>query len=114
MQTPLTLASLGELDCGTARAVIDKAIADAMADLDDRGEDGKPRQVNIMLVLARLDAGKSSMVGAHIEAEAKLPKRRTASTIGLLRTNANQTQMIFNDLSPTDPHQRTVDEFSKE
>jgi len=43
MQVPLCLDNIGELDSGSARLVIDAAIWAAVADLDDRGEDGKPR-----------------------------------------------------------------------
>ncbi len=36
--------TIGDLDQGAARAIIDVAIKEAVADLDDRGADGKPRK----------------------------------------------------------------------
>lgn len=54
MQANLSLANLHELDNGAAGLVIDDAIRKAVADLDDRGDDGKPRLVNIVVSLQKI------------------------------------------------------------
>jgi len=42
-QKPLTCETIGDLDGGAPRAIIDAAIREALQDLDDRGDDGQPR-----------------------------------------------------------------------
>lgn len=108
MQVPLCLDNLGELDEGAARAIIDAAIRQAVADMDDRGEDGKPRQVNIALILNRLDNG---LIAAHIEAEAKIPRRKTAGTLGVVKSQSGTPTMLYQTMAPDEPNQRTIDEL---
>ncbi|HEY7328514.1 MAG TPA: hypothetical protein VH592_12775 [Gemmataceae bacterium] len=38
-QKPLSCDTLGDLDGGAARAIVDAALREALADLDDRGDD---------------------------------------------------------------------------
>lgn len=111
MQRHLDSASLGSLDEGAAKLIMDQAILEAVRDLDDRGEDGKPRVVNIVVTMKRMDNG---LVEAHVEAEAKIPKRRTASTIASLRHDAGQSKLLFQEYARGDPHQRTIDEAGGE
>jgi hypothetical protein len=47
--TRLDFDSIGELDEGAARAVINNAFNTEINDLDDRGDDGKPREVRTRL-----------------------------------------------------------------
>lgn len=107
MRQPINLDSLGQLDGGAARAIIDAAIRDAVRDIDDRGGDGKPRKVEIILTLSVLD---NNQVACHVEAAAKVPRRRTAGTIGAIHSKSGQPQLMFNDLAE-DPEQRTLDEL---
>lgn len=107
MQTPLTLDSLGELDNGAARAIVDHAIRTCVQDLDDRGEDEKPRKVVIDLEMVKLDNG---LTAAHVSAKVVLPPRRTASTVAVIRNQGGQPGLLFQTLAPDDPHQRTLDE----
>lgn len=106
MQVPLNLASLGELDGGAARAIIDAAICDAVRDLDDRGDDEKPRVVNVILTLNRLENG---LVTCDVQAEAKVPKRRTAATISGIRRAQGVAGLVFQTLAPENPDQTTID-----
>lgn len=109
---PLTCATLGDLDNGSARAIINRAILEAVTDLDDRAaDDDKPRKVVIELTFERR---KNSDVEVSVEAIAKVPKRRTASTVATLRLADNGSQLQFNDLATDDPSQRTIDERIKE
>ncbi len=111
MQQKLCLETIGEIDGGSAALIIDKAIADAVHDLDDRGEDGKPRQVHILLILQRMDNG---LIEAHVEAEAKAPKRRTASHIAQLKRDGGSSDLLFQQYDSSDPSQRTIDEMEGE
>ena len=54
----LTLDAIGDLDEGAARLIVNAALAAAIHDLDDRGSDGKAREVTVTLKMARLDEGR--------------------------------------------------------
>lgn len=107
MQIPLCLDNIGELDHGAARLIIDAAIRDALRDLDDRGKDGKPRDINIKISMSLMDNG---LIATHVEANSKIPARRTASTLGLVKQAQGNPEMLFQTLSPGDPHQTTIDQ----
>ncbi len=110
MQRSLSFATLGELDGGAARAIIEAAIREAMTDLDDRGQDGLPRRVDVRLTVKQMPNG---LVEAHVEATASVPKRRTNSTICRLKRSSDRSaRLLFQDGAPDDPDQRTLDEAS--
>ncbi len=109
MQKRLSLATLGELDGGAAGVIIDAAIREAVGDLDDRGEDEKPRKVTIEITLKRMDNG---LIESHVEACAKVPRRRTATTVGRVAGNGGKGMgLLFQSQVPDDPDQRTIDEL---
>jgi hypothetical protein len=107
MQVPITLDTIGALDNDAARLIINKAIDEAVADLDDRGEDEKEREVIIKLTLKRMDGAD---VVAHVTAYAKLPPRRTHGTVSRVQRQGSQTTLQFQTWAPDDPNQRTIDE----
>ena len=107
MQLPVTIDTLAELDSGAARLIINRAIEEAVRDMDDRGDDGKPRKVEILLELSRMDNG---LIACHVEASPKVPRRRTASTVGLIRRSGERSQLLFQQFDQDDPKQRTIDE----
>ena len=106
----LSLEQIRHLDGGASGAIIDAAIADAVRDIDDRGEDGKPRTVEIRLNFIKRPNGQ---VEVEVEAAAKVPRRRTASTCCNLKSNPTGTSpiLLFQQYSPADPDQRTIDEL---
>lgn len=109
---PVTCDTLGELDGGAARAVIDAAIREAVTDLEDRGaDDEKPRKVKIMLTFELIDSGH---VACRIEANPLGPPRRTASTIGQFRRDGGAMRVQFNSLSPDSPNQTTIEDYMGE
>jgi phage protein U len=83
MQNKLTLETLGDLDNGAARAQINRAIDAALTDLEERGDDGKPRKVAVTLQLDRTDDGT---VIAQVGAKTVLPPFATS---GILRRSAD-------------------------
>lgn len=107
MQRVLDLESLASLDQGAAGAIIEAALREAVADLDDRGQDKKPRQVSITVTLLQLENGQ---VAVDVDAAAKLPRRRTASTFCRLQKQARGAALTFQEFAPEHPDQRTIDE----
>lgn len=109
-QRTLTIDTLGDLDNEAARAIVNRAIALAVSDLDDRGSDGKPRKVVITLELTLADNG---LVVGHVEAQAKAPAFRTHGTLGKLRRrkDSDQSQIVFSQFAPDNPDQETFGEF---
>lgn len=106
-QKSITLDTLGDLDDGSARLIVNAAIREAIHDLDDRGDDGKPRKVLVELELLKADNG---LVVAHVAAQAKMPPRKTAGTIAKVAIQNQQPGLLFQDMAPEDPSQRTIDE----
>lgn len=108
MQVAITCETLGDLDGGAARAIIDAAFREAVRDLEDRGDDGKPRKVVVTVTFETLDNGH---VETRVEAQAKIPQRRTASTIASIRRDQGAARLLFQTDAPDDPAQRTIDEL---
>lgn len=104
-QTQLTVDTLGELDNGIARALIQKEIDRAVADLVDRGEeDGKVRKVTIEVEMG-LHQG---LVVAHVAAQAKIPPRRSRPTVGKLRVEKGRDLLLFQPHDSSNPDQETL------
>ena len=110
----LTLDAIGDLDEGAVRLIVNAALASAVHDLDDRGSDGKAREVTITLKMARMDEGQSDNVAIHVEAGAKLPKYRAPGTIAKIKARDGQSTLAFQDGDAGDPDQRTIDEVIEE
>lgn len=90
----LSIDSIGDLNHGAARLLIQREIDRAVADLDDRGdEDGKPRKVVIQVELTR----DKDFIVATVAAEAKLPPRRTGGTSAEIRAKDGVSILNFRD-----------------
>ena len=112
MKKQLCLDTIGDLHDGAARAAINAAIATAISDVDDRGGDGKSRQVSIVIDLKRHSNGTVATV---VEACAKLPKFRTAETFAKFKqTRSGEIGLLFDTLSPEDPDQMTTDDLENQ
>jgi hypothetical protein len=109
MECALTLDTLGNLDDGRARGIINAAILAAVADFDDRGDDEKPRTVEVKLTLQKV----RGMLGVEVTAKTSLPTYRTERTACriLQQTGKRGTQpaMFFQDMAPDNPEQETID-----
>lgn len=100
---------LGDLDHGAARVIINKALAEAILDLEDRAvEDKKPRKVQINITF---DLVENGAVAAKLEAVAKLPPRKAAVTLGELHGRGRDMKVVFRKHSPDDPSQSTIEEI---
>lgn len=76
----LSCETIGDLDNGFARTVIDEALRRAAHDIEQRGEDDKPRKVLITIEMKKLDA---NAVAILFSAEAKLPPFKLNPTVAL-------------------------------
>lgn len=83
--------TLGALDNGAVGALIDEAIATAMHDLSDRGDDGQPRVVTITLDMRQ--KGRTPIVEAKVSA--KVPPYRSGPTAGLEKSIGNGRAGLF-------------------
>lgn len=110
LTSPVVLScdTIGDLDGGIARLLIDKEIAKAVNDLDDRGEqDGKPRKVNITVELI---TNKGLVVGT-VSVDAKLPPRVSNSTAMRPRmASKGQTEVLFQASNGENPDQPTFND----
>lgn len=84
-----TLDTLGDLDDGTTRLVVDQALSEALSDCDNRPHLGKPRRVVVTVEMRPVLNDVGAMKGVSAEASVKLsvPGRRTRSEY--LPTNVN-------------------------
>lgn len=103
--------TIGELDEGRAGAIIDAALRDAVADLEDRGaEDGKARKVTIVIELKLGE--RDGTVDTHVECGTTIPKRRTASHLGKIKQGSDgRPKIVVQQYAPDNPEQRTLDEM---
>ena len=92
----LSLETIGALDDGVAGAIINAEINTAVADLEDRGDDGKERKVVIELSMLRDEHGKYHMT---VKAQAKMPPRQVAPTNALMGQDAASkvAKLVFQD-----------------
>jgi hypothetical protein len=105
---PLSLDTLGQLNDGAAGLLINRRIAEAVADLEDRGgEDGKARAVEIRLELTIV----KGVVLAAVEASAKVPRFRTDSHAVEIARRDGASLLLFRDHSPEDPRQTAIPEI---
>jgi hypothetical protein len=111
VQVPITLGNMGSLSDGMAEIVINDAIRRAVTDLEDRGKDGKPRVVAILLTLQNMSDNEAVMIS--VEAEAKLPKYRTPNTLALHKMEKGEATVQFQTRSASNPYQRTLDEVER-
>lgn len=107
MQEPVNARSLADLANGAAEAIINAAIKQAVMDMDDRAhEDGKPRMVMIQLTFQK----DEDQVFVYVDAQAKMPPRRTPRTIAEVHVLDNGPTLQFQTMDAGNPRQRTIDE----
>jgi len=107
-QVQLTLDSLGDLDDGAGRIAINGALAEAVKDLDERGEDGKAREVTIKVTLEQM--AKSRNITIDVQAAVKMPSYKINPTIAEIRVGQKGKKVaVFQQHAPDDPAQTTID-----
>lgn len=104
---PLSMDSIGDLDGGIFRLLVDKEIDSLAKDIDDRGEeDGKPRQLLIEIEVVKV----KGMVVVTPRVRAKLPARTAGSTVAKERMKAKgQTELLFQPANAENVDQPTFE-----
>jgi hypothetical protein len=108
---PLSCDSIGDLDGGVFRLLVDKEIDVLAKDVDDRGEeDGKERLLKIEVSVVKV----KGMVIVTPRVQVKLPARVANSTQAKERMKgAGQTELLFqpsNGKNPDQPVFKTDDQ----
>jgi hypothetical protein len=102
----LSCDTLGDLDNGFARIVIDEALKRAANDLDQRGDDEKPRKVCITIELKQLAKGD---IAVKFAADAKLPPLTLQPTIAQTRPQGTGNyKLAFRADNAARPDQPTI------
>ncbi len=108
-QLNLSLSTLGQLNNGTAEFVANAALAAAIADTADRGDDDKDRKVNLTVIFHKR---KDGQIEIGFEAGVKMPAYKTADTVAEVRTSdRGKPVLIFRDDAAHDPKQRSFRDF---
>lgn len=105
--TFLSCDSLGELDNGFARAIIDEAIQRAANDTEQRGlQDEKPRKVIITLEFRKIN-DHSCVI--NVNADAKIPPLKLSTTFAETRPiGKGKSNIAFREDNPDRPDQPTI------
>lgn len=106
---PLNLTSLAALDGGRIREAFDQAIERCRADCADRPGIGAVRKVTLLVTMKPLmdESGELDSCDVDFQVQDSAPKRRTRA-YNMRATRHGGLQ--FNELSPDDASQRTLDE----
>lgn len=108
MLASLNSQTIGELDNGLAGAAIDEAINQAMRDVEDRGDDGKPRKVLIELLISKEDSGH---IAIEVTAKTSVPAFRLERTIADIAVDKNRkVKAQFRPSNARRPDQPTLDD----
>lgn len=112
MKLRLSLETLGDLDGGSARVLINRELQRAVDDLYDRGhEDGKPRKVNITVELLH----KDKLITVKALAQAKLPPMASGTTSAdVTLIGPKKTPVVgFQSVASDNPAQPTFPQFEE-
>lgn len=110
-QSVLSLETLGDLDEGHAGPMINSAIAAAVADLDDRGADEKPRQIVITIGICKASDGNYAI--SQVKAAVKLPPYSTGKTVSKIERKNGKSSLAFDAYSADNPDQAHFEVLDK-
>lgn len=104
---PFDFKALTELDDGRIGKTIDQALDRMYADLDDRPLSDKERSITLKISLAPVadDKGLLDDVDVAFKIVEKVPQRESKT----YRMQARNGALLFNEMSPDDPDQQTLD-----
>lgn len=103
------LATLSDFDNGRLRLVLERLLATAVADCRDRPGVASARSVTLKLLLVPVadETGDVDTVRLDYKLAATVP---TMAREGLSLSVQRDNRLVFNDLSPHDARQRTIDQ----
>jgi hypothetical protein len=106
----LDLDTLGLLDDGRAKAIIERAFAEAIADLEDRGMDGHKREVQIKINLEQVTEDSYSI---EVQAGTKRPGWKTAAHTAKARKQRGEATLVFQEFDREEPDQSRIEDIDK-
>ncbi len=107
----LSCDTLGSLDGGIARHVIDREIRRAVEDYDNRAsEDKKERVITIKITMTPHE----NLTLVSVEAYAKLPPMRTGNTDVRIKQTPQGFQGLFQTYCPENADQKTIQDVIDE
>ena len=104
---PLSMDTIGDLDGGIFRLLVDQEIERLTKDVEDRAEeDGRPRRLVIDIEVIK----SKGMVIITPRVDVKLPPRVSGSTVAKERMRSKgQPQLLFQPYNSDHPDQGTFD-----
>lgn len=103
--------TIAELDSGRVKAAIDQRIRECAADVDDRGEDGLPRAVSIVITFTPQVSGcEVHDVKTEIVCQSKVPPRRSRPYSAMVKRDKGGANFVVNEASEDNVKQGTLDE----
>lgn len=104
---PLSMDTIGDLDNGVFRLLVDKEIDQLAKDLDDRGEeDGKARTLTIEIEVIKV----KGVVIITPRCKVRLPARQSNSTSAKERMKSKgQTELLFQPANAPNAEQPTFE-----
>ncbi len=106
-KTDLSLATIGKLSDWRAHKIINKALDLVAADLDDRGNDEKPRKVTVTIEFVK-DVNEDT-VKMDVRAKATVPDYRTPTTLGKIKQGTDgAAKIVFQTDAADNPDQETM------
>jgi hypothetical protein len=105
---PLTLEALGEFDDGRIGKLFDRLLQELAVDCGERPTDARPRKLRMTLELKPVGNEEDVDVQMEVEADGRVPPRRTRPYRFLPGHGANKGKLLFNVNSPDNPHQTTL------
>ena len=115
MKQLLSLETLGNLDRGRVGVAINKGILTLIKDMNNRGSVITPRLLNISVSMKPAsydEAGDLEQIVTDVTIEARTPK--LISSLTTMDINKHSETLTFNDHSPDDPKQGTLDELTQD
>lgn len=104
-----SIATIGE---GKIAAALNKAIRECATDIDDRGQDEAKRTVTLTIEMKpKVSEGQVYEIETELQVKASMPPRRSVPySMSLAAGPGNTSTLTFNDVSPRDVRQQTLDE----
>lgn len=111
----LSLANIGQIDLGKIQAAFDVEVRRCLGDCEDRPADRTPRVVSLNLSITPVgDGAACELAEAEFTMTSKVPPRRSKPYQVSIRKTARGVVGVFNDESPEDARQGTLDELNSE
>lgn len=103
-----TLSEVKNLDFGRVEGVFQTKLAEILADIDNRVGVAGAREISVAMKCTPEEpvGGRVETISMCFEIKTKVPGLRSRD----YAMELTKSGLVFNDLSPDDPHQQTLDE----